>query len=289
MEGVARVIDQLCRRNLFLDIDLSASRPGGEGRLVRGKVLVDTCKTFGRQGEGAPDSVERRLFLSYGLKITGIFLGGSILSLTTIRKANSTSLQGMAVISSQSFSPHYAMVIRQSRCDGCRKCIGACGGVNNVPAYGYRAAVLQRSVSPGAGGGPLEFLPVLCNQCNKPPCAKVCPTKATYKNKKNGIVMNDSSLCIGCKTCMASCPYNAIYFNNESKSADKCDFCFRARLERGVAIPACVEVCPAGVFIFGDLGDEKGELYKFIHGAETEMMVLRPELGTLPNVFYIKE
>lgn len=238
--------------------------------------------------DGQPDSILRRQFLGYGLKITGIFLGGSLLSLMTVRRVNS-ALQGIGVVGSYPFASHYAMLIRQHKCIGCNKCTEACASANKVPAYGYRNLVLKKDGSAGTAAGGGEFLPILCNQCNRPPCVKVCPTKATYKDKKNGIVMMDTKLCIGCKACMASCPYSARYFKKESMAVDKCDFCFQARLAQGNTLPACVEVCPTGVFVFGDLNDQESEVHKHIHAPEGTVWVLRPEIGTMPNVFYQKD
>lgn len=240
------------------------------------------------EDDGKPDSILRRQFLGYGLKITGIFLGGSLLSLTSARWVNS-ALEGIGVVGSYPYAPHYAMLIRQYKCIGCNKCTEACANVNEVPSYGYRNLVLKKDVSAGTAGERVEFLPVLCNQCNRPPCVKVCPTKATYKNKKNGIVMMDGKLCIGCKACMASCPYSARYYKKESMAVDKCDFCFQARLSHGNTVPACVEACPTQVYVFGDLNDQESEVHKHIHTPERTVWVLRPELGTMPNVFYQKD
>jgi protein NrfC len=235
-------------------------------------------------GNMKPDIFERRLFLSHGLKITGVLLGGSLFSLTSVRRVHS-ALEGVGVIGSYPFAPHYTMVLRQHKCTGCRQCVQACAGANYVPAYGYRIRVLQRY----GGENEPEFMPVLCNQCNRPPCVKVCPTKATYKDKTNGIVRMDHKLCIGCKACMTACPYNARYFNNATKAVDKCDFCFQARLSKDSTIPACAEVCPTGVFAFGDLNDQTSEVYSLVHQPNRTVYVQRPERGTMPNIFYLKD
>jgi Fe-S-cluster-containing dehydrogenase component len=245
-------------------------------------------KTLRPENDDKTGLLLRRQFLGYGLKITGIFLGGSLLSLTSVRRVHS-ALEGIGVIGSYPFSPHYAMLVRQQRCNGCNKCTEACASANDVPAYGYRNLILKKDVPAGGAAAGSEFLPTLCNQCNRPPCVKVCPTRASYKNKKNGIVMIDGKLCIGCKACMASCPYSARYFKKESQSVDKCDFCFQTRLAQGNPQPACVEACPTGVYVFGDLHDEKSEVSKQIHAQEGTIWVLRPEIGTMPNVFYQKD
>ena len=231
---------------------------------------------------------ERRRFLRFGLRVTGIFMGGSILSLVPIRKVRG-ELLGASVVGRYPYQPHYAMLIYKDRCIDCERCIEACTQTNDVPSYGYRNAVLSRKRTNIAASKFIrEFLPVLCNQCNRPPCVRVCPTKATYKDKKNGIVMMNESLCIGCKACMTACPYNARYYNREKKSVDKCDFCFSKRLQSGETNTACAEACPAEALFFGDLADQNSDLYKLVHKPDQTIMVLRPELGAMPNVFYLQ-
>ena len=230
---------------------------------------------------------ERRRFLGLGLKITGVLAGGSMLSLVPVKRAES-QLLGAGVVGTYAYEPHYAMLIYKDRCIDCERCIEACDQTNNVPSYGYRITILGRKKTGVAASKMIrEFLPVLCNQCNKPPCVRVCPTKATFKDKKNGIVMMQESLCVGCKACMTACPYNARYYNRTTKSVDKCDFCFRRRLQNGKVNTACVEACPADVLFFGDLSDQKSEIYNLLHKTEQEILVLRPESNSKPNVFYL--
>ncbi|RJP51556.1 MAG: 4Fe-4S dicluster domain-containing protein [Anaerolineaceae bacterium] len=231
---------------------------------------------------------ERRRFLALGLKITGLFLGGSLLSLTPARRA-AAALAPVGIVGTYPYRPHYAMVIRQKRCTGCESCVEACIRVNNVAPYGYRIAVLSRAIEESLPTGGREFMPVLCNQCNKAPCVRVCPTKATYKDKRTGIVLVDEKRCIGCKACMLACPYNARYYNEAIGAADKCDFCFRTRLQIGKGIPACVEACPVAALVFGDLSAHESEIHRILHEAGRTIYALRPEKGTLPSVFYIME
>ena len=229
---------------------------------------------------------ERRRFLGLGLKITGVYLGGSLLSLVPAGISRSELLE-TSVIGTFPYQPHYAMLIYNDRCIDCERCLDACAQTNKVPSYGYRITILNRKKNIATASKMLrEFLPV-CNQCNRPHCVRVCPTKATFKDKKNGIVMMNESLCIGCKACMTACPYNARYYNRNSESVDKCDFCFARRLQNGMAKPACVEACPADALFFGDLSDQNGEFYKRIHAPEQTILVLRPESGSMPNVFYL--
>jgi protein NrfC len=236
--------------------------------------------------EGADNlpSLERRIFLRAGFAITGLFMGGTILSLTSARGAE-------CAVRPQDgqypYTPHYSMIMRQNLCVDCERCMEACVRTNQVPSYGWRTRILERTRATGPKGTETIFMPVLCNQCNKPPCVRVCPTVATYKDEVTGIVMMESKKCIGCKTCMAACPYNARYFKEENRAVDKCNFCWDTRLVKGMKDTACVEACPAEVRVFGDLSDPDSEVYKLVHQPETTVWVLRPETGALPNVFYM--
>jgi len=242
------------------------------------------------KNEGVNDipSSERRAFLKAGLAITGVFLGGSILSLTSSREALA-AIGSMPKIKKFSYSPHYSMVIRQNHCVDCELCKDACVKTNHVPSYGYRTTILEieRAISPDQTER--IFMPVLCNHCNRPPCVRVCPTRATYKDKKTGIVTMDYKKCIGCKTCMAACPYNARYFKEENRAVDKCNFCFDTRLSKGLKDTACVEACPADVRVFGDINDPASRVYQLVHKPNRLVWVLRPETGALPNVYYMND
>ncbi len=143
--------------------------------------------------------------------------------------------------------------------------------------------------------------PVLCNHCDDPPCVKACPTQATFKMASTGIVAMDFHRCIGCRFCMAACPYGARSFNWQDprpyvKSfnpdfptrmkgvVEKCNFCGE-RLALGKE-PACVEACKeTGAIVFGDLNDPKSEIRAVL---DKEFTIQRkPTLGTKPSVFYI--
>lgn len=230
-------------------------------------------------------TMERREFLRIGLVITGIFAGGTVLS--AVSNINRVFASNEEMAEKYPYKPHYSMVLRQSRCIDCERCVEACAKTNEVPDYGYRTRILERDV-PDAIGLKKEFIPVLCNQCNNPPCVRACPTRATYKDKTNGIVMMEYHKCIGCKTCVEACPYNARYFNEEIHAIDKCNFCYDTRISKGEKLTACAAACPAGVRNFGDLSDPNSEVYKLVHQIERPVWVLRPEVGAKPNVFYIK-
>jgi len=231
---------------------------------------------------------ERRSFLRLGLTITGVLVGGSVFSLVPVQEVRS-ELLGASVVGTYPYQPHYAMIIYNDRCIDCERCLEACRQTNDVPSYGSRNTVLSRKKTGIAASKMIrEFLPALCNHCNRPPCVRVCPTKATYKDKKNGIVMMNPSLCIGCKACMTACPYNARYYNREIQAVDKCDFCYRKRLQNGETNTACAEACPAGVLFFGDLSHHDSEFYKLLHKPDQTILALRPESGFMPNVFYLQ-
>ena len=155
----------------------------------------------------------------------------------------------------------------------------------------------------------LPFL-VMCNHCYEPPCVRVCPTKATFKRESDGIVIMDMHRCIGCRFCMAACPYGSRSFNwvdprkyidEEEQNmeyptrmkgvVEKCNFCAE-RLAKG-RIPRCVEVAqelsrekgrePA--LVFGDLDDPDSEVRKLLRSRYS--LRRKPSLGTNPNVYYI--
>jgi tetrathionate reductase subunit B len=233
--------------------------------------------------DNLPDQA-RREFLKIGLIVTGVFAGGTLISL--ISNAKHLFAPG-AYQEEYSYKPHYSMVIRQDRCIDCERCMEACVSTNHVPEYGWRTRILQKE-APKAVGQKREFIPILCNQCNNPPCVRTCPTKATFKNQTNGIVMMNDKKCIGCKSCMIACPYDARYFNEEKGAIDKCDFCFATWLSKGKKTTACADICPADVRIFGDLSDPESRVYQMVHQLQKPVWVIREEAGAKPNVFYTK-
>jgi protein NrfC len=230
-------------------------------------------------------SAERRSFLKLGLAVTGMYLGGTVLSLTSVRDANAAGV--VPEVGKYPYKPHYSMVIRENFCIDCELCKEACVKTNHVPSYGFRTTILEKRRSLQGDEFETTFMPVLCNHCNRPPCVRVCPTTATYKDEKTGIVVMNPPRCIGCKTCMTACPYNARYFKEETRAVDKCDFCWEARLSKGETTPACVEACPADVRVFGNLADPESRVFQLVHAPATMVWVLRPETGAVPNVFYI--
>ncbi len=193
-------------------------------------------------------------------------------------------------------------------------CIDACHSIHNVPDFGddkkdavkwiwtenFEHAFPEHSQY--KRNEELENIPVLtlCNHCDNPPCVRACPTKATFKNR-DGIVMMDFHRCIGCRFCMAACPYGARSFNwrdprpfikKENPEfptrmrgvVEKCTLC-NERLAEGMQ-PACVEKArPSGAMFFGDLNDPNSEVSQVLK--EKFTIQRKPALGTHPSIFYI--
>jgi Fe-S-cluster-containing dehydrogenase component/formate-dependent nitrite reductase membrane component NrfD len=174
----------------------------------------------------------------------------------------------------------FAKVLDQTRCIGCHACTTACKSENQVPLSVTRTYV--KSVDVGIfPAARREFQVTRCNQCESAPCVVACPTSAMFK-RSDGIVDFDKTACIGCKACIAACPYDAIFINPDDHSAEKCNFCTH-RLDVGLE-PACVVVCPVEAIFIGDLDDPSSKVAQVV-GCET-VSVRRPEKGTRPTVFY---
>lgn len=210
-----------------------------------------------------------------------------------------------------------------SRCIGCRRCVYACVRENNQsrdPQIHW-ITVLQFEKGEKFVSNLEEankyyypekvpedeffYMPVQCQQCENPPCVKVCPTKATWK-EKDGIVVVDYNWCIGCRFCMAACPYGARHFNwakpqiaNEEVNPDthylgnrprfkgvveKCTFCIQRTRGNPGRYPACVEICPVGARKFGNLLDPESEIRYCIENKR--VFRLKEELNTSPKFYY---
>jgi Fe-S-cluster-containing dehydrogenase component/formate-dependent nitrite reductase membrane component NrfD len=171
-------------------------------------------------------------------------------------------------------------VLDQTKCIGCHACTTACKSENEVPVGVTRTYV--KSVDVGEFPQARRVFQVTrCNQCTDAPCVTACPTQAMFR-REDGIVDFDKSVCIGCKACMAACPYDAIFINPEDHSAEKCNMCAH-RLDIGLE-PACVTVCPTGAILVGDASDPASPVTQIV-GREP-VQVRRPEKGTRPTVYY---
>lgn len=174
----------------------------------------------------------------------------------------------------------WAKVIDHTRCIGCHACSTACKSENQVPLSVNRTYVkyVDVGVFPKARRA---FQVTRCNQCEDPPCTHACPTAAMFQ-RPDGIVDFDKSICIGCKACIAACPYDAIFINPEDHSAEKCNFCAH-RIDVGLE-PACVVVCPVEAILVGDLDDPRSRVAEIV--SREAVLVRRPEKETRPKLFY---
>jgi tetrathionate reductase subunit B len=176
----------------------------------------------------------------------------------------------------------YAMLIDLRKCIGCNTCAVVCKSENNVPLGVWRSWV--KKIEKGQYPDSQEIsLPLVCNNCDNPICVTVCPVEASIK-RSDGIVYIDPHRCIGCRYCMASCPYGVRHINPITKIAEKCYWCHH-RVDAGL-LPACTEACPAGAILFGDLNDHESLISKMI--STHSVQVIKPEMGTKPQTFYIR-
>src|SRR5574340_1243927 len=176
--------------------------------------------------------------------------------------------------------PKYGMVIDQKRCIGCMACVVACKRENNVPEEHYRTRVAETVY----GKFPnllMEMRPELCNHCKNAPCVYNCPTGASYK-RDDGIVMINQKKCVGCKACLAACPYDMRFIDPKTGTAHKCTLC-EHRIKEGKD-PACVPTCLSKARIFGDFDDPESPVSKIL--AKEFLRELLPAAGTKPSVYY---
>ncbi|MDP2644814.1 MAG: 4Fe-4S dicluster domain-containing protein [Desulfobacterales bacterium] len=234
----------------------------------------------------------------------------------------------MAATETDRNKPLWGMVIDLDKCTACGACITACKQENNIPQCDPEQAYMGRAISwmdmvvevEGKFPHPrVKYLPRPCMHCDQPPCTKVCPVGATYRTEE-GLVAQIYPRCIGCRFCMAACPYTVKYFNwykpqwpagldkghNPDVSVrphgvvEKCTFCVhriqkareRARAENRPlteedVIPACAESCPSQAIYFGDLHDTAYRVAK-LYGSE-RAYTLEHHLGTHPKVYYLAE
>jgi Fe-S-cluster-containing dehydrogenase component/formate-dependent nitrite reductase membrane component NrfD len=174
----------------------------------------------------------------------------------------------------------FAWVIDQTSCIGCHACTTACKSENEVPLSVTRTYVkyVDVGVFPEARRA---FQVTRCNQCDDAPCVTACPTSAMFR-RDDGIIDFDKAACIGCKACMAACPYDAIFINPADHSAEKCNFCAH-RIDIGLE-PACVVVCPTQAILVGDLDDPASKVAQIVQ--RDPVAVRRPEKETRPKLFY---
>jgi Fe-S-cluster-containing dehydrogenase component len=211
----------------------------------------------------------------------------------------------------------FAYALNLSACIGCRRCAEACHEENNHDRATNNSYIRVLEIDKGTvdlafsdatydGEVPRPdkyYMPVQCHQCDNPPCVDVCPVEATWK-ESDGIVVVDYDWCIGCRYCEAACPYHARRFNwtkpelpaeeiNPNQSylsnrvrpqgvMEKCTFCLH-RTRKG-QMPACLEACPTGARVFGNLLDPDSEIRWVLENKR--VFILKEDLGTQPRFFY---
>jgi tetrathionate reductase subunit B len=200
----------------------------------------------------------------------------------------------------------YGFLVDTTHCIGCTRCVDACCKENDVPegqlrtwieryvyfkdgsirvdSHSKTAPYAFEELKPEEQKDVLKsfFVPKLCNHCKNTPCIQVCPTGASYQTEQ-GFVLIDESRCIGCSYCVQACPFGTRFINNNTGVADKCTWCYH-RVQNGMK-PACVEVCPSGSRVFGDVTDPESEISKAL--AANRIDVLKSYLGTQPRTRYI--
>ena len=261
-------------------------------------------------------SINRRQFLKIAGISTLLGLGGA----TVLNGLSRNDLEASQILTDPKAlkAKRWGFVIDVNKFkteEDYQRCIDVCHSIHNVPNIGNPKEdikwiwkeTFEHSFPTAETGDEYmskefkerQFL-ILCNHCAKPACVRVCPTKATFK-RKDGIVMQDMHRCIGCRICMAACPFGARSFNfrdprsflNKEKEnpefptrtkgvVEKCTMCYE-RLAKGLQ-PACVEVSN-GAIVFGDLEDPNSEVRKIIGSKYT--LRRKPELGTQPSIYYV--
>jgi molybdopterin-containing oxidoreductase family iron-sulfur binding subunit len=202
----------------------------------------------------------------------------------------------------------FVMVIDLSRCKNLKKCQSACNHMHQVhPGQNWIKVLSMKDADQTAP----YWQPTTCMHCDEPPCVKVCPVDATFK-RQDGLVLIDADRCIGCRFCMAACPYSTRVFNwekpeltkeveDQSYSCEtslpqkkgtvgKCDFC--PDMTRQGKLPHCVSACPNGVFMFGDMNEDSvtngAETFRFSDLIKEKAGYrLMEDLGTKPRVYYL--
>lgn len=173
------------------------------------------------------------------------------------------------------------MAIDLALCIGCNACAVACKMENDVPLGSFNTWVESWDAEKD-GQVRRANVPKLCNHCAKPSCVSVCPTGASYI-ADDKTVQIDSEKCIGCKYCMAACPYGVRYLVEETGEVRKCTFCHH-RSSSGL-LPACVGTCVTKARVFGDMNDTESEISKLLSEAKSD--VLMGDMGLEPTVRYV--
>lgn len=176
----------------------------------------------------------------------------------------------------------FGMAVDLDRCVGCQACAVACAVENEVPEGFARRRVGEAVVGWDLDDLRLQFLHMQCYHCANPPCIPVCPTGATHINR-DGLCLVDYNICIGCRACVSACPYGMRYPHPRG-FVDKCSMCDH-RIYSG-RHPACVEACPTGALVFGDLDDPNSAISRAA-AAASRVEADRPETGARPKFLFL--
>jgi len=181
----------------------------------------------------------------------------------------------------------YGMLIDLKSCNGCKACMTTCKANHSIPVGEYAGREYYRIWPMEVELGKFPYVvrnltPLLCMQCEAPPCVGVCPIPGAIYRREDGLVLIDEKKCNGCKLCIPSCPYDALYFRADKQVVDKCTLCVE-NIDEGL-LPECVRTCPAQAMFFGNLEDPESQISKLIK--EWDAKPLHPEHGTKPSVYY---
>jgi Fe-S-cluster-containing dehydrogenase component len=174
----------------------------------------------------------------------------------------------------------YGFVIDQDTCIGCHACTVACKAEHDV-AIGVNRTWVKYIETGSFPDTRRQFSVLRCNHCDDAPCVAICPTTALF-TRPDGIVDFEAANCIGCKSCMQACPYDALYIDPASQTAAKCNYCAH-KVDVGIE-PACVSVCPTQSILAGDLDDQTTRIAQVV--ATGRLQVRAPEQGTRPKLYY---
>jgi Fe-S-cluster-containing dehydrogenase component len=257
----------------------------------------------------------RRDFLKVGVAAAGSVLLAQVVTTGPLSPFGQLKSEQLSINGDGHGDGHgpfrWGMAIDLDKCIGCGYCQRACSATNDVLSGEPWNIIVNEKTSTGRE----FFFTRPCLHCQNAPCVEVCPVQATY-HREDGLVVMNYDRCIGCRYCQVACPYDARRFNWQERSeenpyiptwgiaeverrprgvVEKCTFCIhriddglRSGLMPGVdaeATPACVNVCPVGARVFGDLNDEQSPVSEYIRAHAT--IRLREDLGTEANVYYI--